>query len=141
MIEVKSNSSLYKQIVWLIFVLIIVSIIAMIWDLNFSRNAIIAYVTLASFVLIAFISGTKINSIIIQHGNIIIDYHVWLRRRRFQSLISEINGKITQKTTFRGGTNTYLQLFKNDKLIFEIDQRDGFKEQDFKLITETLSGQ
>jgi len=124
MVRLKSKADYWLRLAGLIFFLLVILFLSL---ASFSPFTSLKPVAVLSFIMLLIF----VDHIIADTGYLTILYYRMCIKRTFKEKREGVKLSILKKTTFRGGRYTILQVFKNEKLLFEVDERDGFKGDDF----------
>ena len=123
MVRLKSKADYWLRLAGLIFFLLVILFLSL---ASFSPFTSLKPVAVLSFILLLiFVAQKRVVLIIADTGYLTIQYYRMCIKRTFKEKREGV------KLSILGGRYTILQVFKNEKLLFEVDERDGFKGDDF----------
>ncbi|HOZ69864.1 MAG TPA: hypothetical protein PLB49_05050 [Chitinophagaceae bacterium] len=129
MVRLKSTADYWLRLAGFIFFLLVLFFLSV---TPFSPFASWKPVAVFSFILLLiFVSQKRVILIIADTGYLTIQYYRMCIKWTFKGKRDGVKLSVLQKTTFRGGKYRILQVVNNGKLLFEIDERDGFIGDDF----------
>ncbi len=128
--ELESSNN-YKS--YLLRILIIV-FFALLIIYFFTKGNLLIYLFLFVALTLIFISKKFTYKVIIKDNNILLIYYQWLKRNKIIYTLSSIDAKISKKVANRGHKYFELSIIKNDKIVYKIDERDGYDTNDFSSI-------
>lgn len=129
MIRLKSTADYWLRLAGFVFFLLVLFFLSLASFPDFTSWRPVA--VLSFILLLIFVAQKRVVLIISDTGYLTILYYRMFIKRTFKEKREGVKLSVLQKTTFRGGNYTILQVVKNEKLLFEVDERDGFKGDDF----------
>lgn len=129
MIRLQSKTGYWFRLAAFALTLVLLFLINQLPYFSFANRILLA--GLSVVLLLLFISKKRVTLIIAGPDYLTIQYYQLFNKRTFKEKKDSVRLCVQQKTTFRGGRYRVLQVNVKEQLLFEIDERDGFNEQEF----------
>jgi hypothetical protein len=125
------SSKNYKSYLFGILIIIFCALLIIYF---WTKGNILIYLVLFTILTLVFISKRFTYKIIIKDNDILLIYYQWLKQNKILYSLNSIDLKISKKVANRGHKYFELSIIKNDKIVHEIDERDGYDINDFESI-------
>lgn len=133
----KSKSKIWERLYGFILAILFLTICSQFISFSFANWKIL--VVMSVVLVLVFLSEKKIEFVSVDTENFTIQYVKLFTKREYKTSRINITLNVVEKTTFRGGKHSVLQVFNNGELIIEIDERDGFKKKEFDLFISSFN--
>ena len=136
---VKSKFSYYNRLVFFVSTVIILTLVTVLLKSRVADWKILTGISIALIVI--FFSQKKVEAISLDKGFLEIVNVFWFVKKIFREKTTKINLRVSNKVTFRGGAISILQVLEGSNLLFEIEEHDGFKKEDFDGLVQFFNQQ
>ncbi len=90
------------------------------------------------FIELLLIFSKFTQSISVSSTNIIITYFRFFTRKELQVPVNDLELRLTKEATFRSPKYFLLKILSKGKLVYVVDSRDGFEEEELRQFSTCL---
>jgi hypothetical protein len=129
------SSNNYKSYLFRILTIIFLGLLILyFWE----RGSLLIYLFLFVALILIIISKKFTYKVVIRNNDILLIYYQWLKQNKIIYSLSSTDLKINKKVAYRGYKYFELSIIKNNKIVYNIDERDGYNKNDFESILNKI---